>query len=460
MMLSSHQVGMNLFNVDKRLHKRFEVLLGRFVENPKESIPQTLKNWSSIKSAYRFFQNAKVMPEMLSSEASKETVKKAQESGGQLIIAHDTTHIDYSSLQSDGLGRNASTEHTKGFLLHSGLAMTEKGVPLGVLSQNIWTRLETKKNSSTQKKRLAIEEKESYKWVHSFLESVSTLPKDIRSVSVCDREADIYELLCLMSDKGHDYVIRSTHDRKLADGNLMSSKLCGQAVIARYEYKVHRVHEVHSKRVAKMAVRACEIEIQRPNGKSKVAYVGNLKLNLVFAQEETSGIGEDERVSWLLLTSLPIDNTENIMKVLDIYKHRWKIERFHYVLKSGCNVEKKQLRTAHSLKNMLAFFSIVAYRLLWLKYEAQANPDQSCEAVLSKTEWQALCCHSAKSANPPESPPSLAKAAVMIAKLGGFIGRKNDGFPGVKVIWEGIKCLKDIHDTFLLFYKNSEVTCG
>ncbi|MDR2579720.1 MAG: IS4 family transposase, partial [Fibromonadaceae bacterium] len=204
---------------------------------------------------------------------------------------------------------------------------------------------------------------------------------------------------------------------------------------------------------AAMALRACEIDILRPGAKTKLAYPENLRINVVSAREETPDVAEKDRISWTLLTSLPIDSVENAMKILDIYKLRWKIERFHYVLKSGCNVEKKQLKTVHSLKNMLAFFSIVAYKLLWLKYEAQTNPEQSCEAVLSKTEWQALCCRDGKTAVPPQNPPSLAKAAVMIAKLGGFIARKNDGFPGVKAIWDGLKRLHDTHETFLVIMK-------
>lgn len=460
MSLFSRQPVLSLHDTDKRLFNRFSLLLCKFIENPKESIPKSLKDWGTIKSAYRFFQNPRVSPEMLTVEAVEDTASRVRKAGGTLLIAHDTTCIDYSGLQSEGVGRNGIAKHTRGFLLHSSFAMTDDGVPLGILSQSIWTRHEVKRLGS-KAPRLPMEEKESRKWLQSFRESVSSIPETTRSVSVCDREADIYEFLCSMYSEGHDYVIRSAYDRKLSDGMLMSDRLGGQPVLARYEYDVQRVHEAHPKRKAKMAVRACEIEIQRPDGTGKLAYARSLKLNVVWAQEETAGIGKDGKVSWTLLTSLPIDSVESIMRVLGIYKLRWKIERFHYVLKSGCNVEKKQLGTAHSLKNMLAFFSIVAYKLLWLKYEAQANPARSCEVVLSKTEWQALCCHSAKSAIPPASPPALAEAAVMIAKLGGFIGRKSDGFPGVKAIWDGIRSLNDIHSTFLIFMKNKvEFICG
>jgi len=449
---SSCHPELSLYNTDKRLSKRFDLLLGRFLANPGESIPKSLKDWGTIKSAYRFFDNPQVTNEMLVSEAVEETARKARAAGGLLVIAHDTTHIDYSGLNVEGLGRNATEEKTKGFLLHSSLALTEEGVPLGILAQNIWTR-EGAREKGCDKKRLPIEEKESFKWLRSFQESQSALPGGLRSVSVCDREADIYELLCSMEGQKHDYVVRSSRNRTLDGGILLEDKLGSLAVIARYEHPVQRVHESHPKRTASMALRACEIEIARPDSRAKLAYPESLKLNVVDAREETPEIAGEDRISWTLLTSLPIGSARNIMRIVSIYKLRWKIERFHYVLKSGCNVEKKQLKTIHALKNMLAFFSIVAYKLLWLKYEAQASPGLSCEAVLSETEWQALCCRENKTAFPPKKPPSLARAAVMIAKLGGFMARKSDGFPGVKAIWDGLKCLHETHETFLALTK-------
>jgi hypothetical protein len=453
--------GFNLPGTDKRLSKRFSLLLDKFVENPGGSILKSLEDWGTAKSAYRFFSNGSITNDLLVKEAVNETAMKAREAGGLTVIAHDTTHVDYSGLEAEGLGRNSTLERTKGFLVHSSLALTDEGVPLGLLAQSIWTREKAKRLSDKDKRRLAIEDKESGKWIRSFKESMSALPDGCRCVSVCDREADIYELMCSMKERWHDFVIRSAHDRKLQGGALLESVLDGQPVLARYEHEVQRVHESHPKRKASMALRACEVEIARPDAENKLAYPESLKLNAVSAREETPGVAEEDRISWTLLTSLPIDSLESIMRVLGIYKLRWKIERFHYVLKSGCNVEKRQLKTAHSLKNMLAFFSIVAYKLLWLKYESQACPGQSCEAVLSRTEWQALCCRQSKSSVPPKKPPSLAEAAIMIAKLGGFLARKGDGFPGVKSIWDGLKRLHDTHETFLIFMKEKEGNiCG
>jgi hypothetical protein len=167
---------------DGRLRKRCEKLLEEFVKNPEESIPKALKEWGMIKSAYRFFQNENITKENLIEEARKETVKRVEGSEGYIMIAHDTTHVDYSNLEVEGLGRNTSQKYVKGFLLHSGLAMTDKGVALGIVSQDIWTRGE--KRRGREKKDIEIEEKESNKWVKSFEESIEAIGKGVRSISV------------------------------------------------------------------------------------------------------------------------------------------------------------------------------------------------------------------------------------------------------------------------------------
>jgi hypothetical protein len=103
----------------------------------------------------------------------------------------------------------------------------------------------------------------------------------------------------------------------------------------------------------------------------------------------------------------------------------------------------------------LATYSIVAWRLLWLTYQARLHRDESCESFLEEHEWQSLCATIQKSLPPPEKPPSFREAVRMIASLGGFLGRKGDGEPGVKTIWLGLRRLHDISETWQLFHQIS-----
>ncbi|GAX42403.1 transposase [Tolypothrix sp. NIES-4075] len=159
-------------------------------------------------------------------------------------------------------------------------------------------------------------------------------------------------------------------------------------------------------------------------------------------------------ISWLLLTTLDVNGVDDVVRCVSWYSYRWLIERYHYTLKSGCSIEKLQLETARRIEMALATYSIVAWRLLWLTYEARINPEQPCDTVLETYEWQSLCATISQTSNPPPEPPSLRDAVLFIAYLGGFLGRKGDGEPGVKTIWRGLRRLHDIAATWKLLHSN------
>lgn len=161
-------------------------------------------------------------------------------------------------------------------------------------------------------------------------------------------------------------------------------------------------------------------------------------------------------MSWLLLTTLPVSTYQEAMQCLQWYSYRWLIERYHFVLKSGCNLEKLQLEDGQRIHRALSTYSIVASRLLWLTYQARENPDASCVGVLEAHEWQSLYCTVHQTPIPPASPPTLQEAVRWIAQLGGFLGRTQDGEPGVKTLWRGLRRLTDIANTWKLLHPETQ----
>ena len=135
------------------------------------------------------------------------------------------------------------------------------------------------------------------------------------------------------------------------------------------------------------------------------------------------------------------------------YSRRWRIERFHDVLKSGCRIEEFQFQTLDRLKKAIALYSLVAWRVLWLNYQARETPEASCAVILEKHEWQALYCVANNTPTLPETPPTLEEAVRLIGKLGGHLGRKHDGMPGVKTLWRGMQRLKDILQALSIIYQ-------
>ncbi len=120
------------------------------------------------------------------------------------------------------------------------------------------------------------------------------------------------------------------------------------------------------------------------------------------------------------------------------------------VLKSGCRVEQLQLESAARLQRALATYVIVAWRLLWITYQARAFPDQPADSVLAPHEWQALSCRIHKTSIPAKTTPTVHTWVRWIAQLGWFLGRKRDGEPGVKTLWRGRRRLHDIALTWQL----------
>ncbi|WP_416666359.1 IS4 family transposase [Egbenema bharatensis] len=166
-------------------------------------------------------------------------------------------------------------------------------------------------------------------------------------------------------------------------------------------------------------------------------------LNAVFVEEAVPPSDGGKPIRWLLLTSLPIESFEQVSQCVEWYSYRWLIERFHYTLKSGCGIEELQLESALRKRKALATYSIVAWRLMWLTYQARLTPDASCQVVLQPAEWRLLRRKFVPKSR-SNKPPTLRQAMVWIAQLGGFLARKGDGEPGVKTLWRGLTKLHNL----------------
>jgi len=68
-------------------------------------------------------------------------------------------------------------------------------------------------------------------------------------------------------------------------------------------------------------------------------------------------------------------------------------------------------------------------------------PDLDAALLFEKDEWQAAYILNRKKV--PKSLPKLNEVILLIAVLGGFLGRKDDGEPGVKTIWLGLQRVVD-----------------
>ena len=146
----------------------------------------------------------------------------------------------------------------------------------------------------------------------------------------------------------------------------------------------------------------------------------------------------EKPLKWLLLTSIPLNDIEVVLRVIDIYRTRWIIERFHYILKSGCKIENLQLEERQRLEVAIAVYDVIARFLLLLKYLGREFNELRSLFFLNEREWKILYKMVNKNKPLPEEPPTINEIVYMMGRIGGFLGRKSDGYPGVKTIWQGL----------------------
>ncbi len=200
----------------------------------------------------------------------------------------------------------------------------------------------------------------------------------------------------------------------------------------------------HPERIGQFSLRAVAVSIPAP-AHLHAEHLPPVDVVAILAQEIDAPAGEDP-VCWMLFTTLPVSTLDQAAQCLRWYALRWRIERFHYTLKSGCRIEKLQLETAARIRTALAVYCLVAWRLLFLIYAAREQP---CTIFLTEPEWQALYARTHRTREVPANPPDVRTAVRWIARLGGFLGRKSDGEPGVKVLWRGFRRLTDIAEDWL-----------
>jgi hypothetical protein len=409
-------------------------------------LPQACDDPARLKAAYRFFGNAAIEPAAIVDSHVQATLERVA-AVERVLAVQDTTHLDWSA------------ERAPDLLVHSTLAITPERVPLGLLAQETWTRPPEEAGKRAMRRERPIDEKESHKWLTS-LQAVCAAKEpcpQTHFISVGDREADVYDLFLQERPPGVDLLVRAAQDRRVAAEDLEQGKLravlaaCPVAATVRVE--VPRQGE-RPARSATLAVRWRAVVLRPPKARA----AEGLPAVTVWAlwATETDAPADGEPLDWLLLTTVAVQTTQEALERLAWYACRWGIEVYHIevyhkVLKSGCAIERRQLEDLDHLQRCLAVFSVIAWRLLYATLLARVLPDVACTALLEEGEWQALYCHIHQTTQLPPIPPTLAQAVRWIAQLGGFLGRKRDGQPGVTVLWRGFQRLVDLTAMYHVF---------
>lgn len=423
---------------DPRRVKRLMKVVADLAAHPGTSVPEACGTWAATKGAYRLWDSPAVAPTAIRSAHRDATLGRIRVH--PLILAiQDTTELSFTAQAAiEGLGPLAGRGR-QGMLVHSVLAVSPAGVPLGLLEQETWTRDPEQAGSRHTRRKRTTEEKESGRWLRGQTATLATLSPQTDVLTIADREADIYDFFAAPRRAGAELLVRATHPRRIADSEAgeaayVWTTLHANAPAGTVTVQLGRTR-TRPERAATLTIRFQSVELQPPRHHKGRAQCRPIALTAILATEEQPPNGQTA-VSWRLLTSWPVDTLADALGVVEAYTFRWLIERYHYVLKSGCGVEELHLAQAERLERAFATLCIVAWRLLWLIYRARHEPRAPGAEELRPAEAAVLCATMGW-----ERLPDLHQTVRAIAQLGGFLGRAGDGEPGVKVLWRGLRQL-------------------
>lgn len=444
---------------DRRLNRRLVSTAQKLAKAPLSPINAACGDWAATQAAYRLFDNEKATPEAILAPHTEETVKRMVAEGGTVLVLQDTVFFSYAKHpKTQGLGPIGSSneDHDRGLVMHNALALTTTGVPLGILSQRTWARKEVPEEGYQEKiERLQctrIEEKESSKWLVGLSETRAQRVPGVQTVTVADRESDLFELFTQAKEEHAKYLIRARSDRQLVGEDSAGYESISEAINAAPLLGTLPVdipgNQKRKKRTATVEVRTATVTLKAPQRRGQAKASGSsepITVTVVAATEMNPPEGI-ESISWVLLTNLIVKDLGQASEKIEWYRLRWSIETWHKIMKSGCKVEDCRLEHGVRLQRYLTLFSIIAVRLMRVTYLMRAEPESPATTVFCAEEIEALQIRCDPSPL-PQAPPTLRKAVRMLGSLGGHLGRKCDGEPGVTVLWRGSMCLYQTVET-------------
>ena len=458
---------------DERLNNRLMLVLSQLGGHPTASIPAACGGYAETAAAYRFFDNDKVNFENVLQPHIEATRRRMAEQP-VAILAQDTTEIDVTrpQQQMEGTGPMDASAR-RGAFLHPLMGFTPDGTPLGTLYAEAWVRDDeppTPKTEREQNRRLTpIEEKESMRWLEAYRAAREEAPHlpETHLVCVADSEADIYELLEETQDQPHnlDWIVRACQNRALkkeaqsrdSAGHLRERVLSEEVLFthtisvrgrqAKLNCEERGRRQPRASRSAEVEVRAARITLRAPWRHDRK--LTDVAINVVLVTE-VDPPADDAPVEWILLTSLPIDNLEQVRSVIQYYCVRWMIEVFFRTLKSGCRVEARRFEHIDRLLPCLAIYLIVTWRTLFVCRLGREFPEISCEAVFEADEWKSVY-RVVRQEWPPSTPPTLREMIRMVAQLGGYVNRQRPDEPGPQTVWLGLQRAHDIARCWRVF---------
>lgn len=439
---------------DERRTQRAVKIASALARDPMASLPKQLGGQAATKAAYRFLESGQTSYEQLMRPHLEQT-KALMQRQKRVLLLQDMTEVDYEHHpKTRGLGPIGNGSH-QGYLLQTVLAVdpSSKQV-LGIAAQEAFLR-QPAPPGETSHQRDKRKQKESEVWQRQ-AQHLGAAPQGCEYIHVGDRGSDIFPFLRECLKQGCGFLVRVQHDRRVdlrvdqAETPLPpgarrhgAQRAAGQEPIRHLMEEVHRWpgmgqqtlrldgNHKRKEREASLSISWGTLRLWPPDGEAGKGEVP-LVVTVVRTWEPEPPEGE-EALEWLLLTSVAVESAEDAWERVEWYRMRWIVEDYHQCLKTGCQIEARQVQTYEGLRTVLGFLAPLAVRLLQLREVARKAPERPAQEVLPPDVVKVVAYLA------QVSPHSLTSRRCWhrIAQAGGYLGRKGDGEPGWKTLWKG-----------------------
>lgn len=447
-----------IFATDIRRIKRIIKIAEMMARLPGKSIPQFFETQYDIKAAYEIFKHPESTPSRLQRGHRNLIHKKLKNENGVYLLLEDATDIVFIGRREiQGLGPvpGKADSVLKGFLLHTVLAVRypenhtsedkygrrSPAEIIGIADQQYHVRAPSK--NQYKSRQFETRGRESDLWLNS-QKNIGKRPdkKDIKWISVCDRAADIYEYMVDSSNNNRNYIVRAKHDRILTPGSSSKSLFeysRGLEEVGTFKLDL-RSRPGQSAKIVNLSLSYGSVSLRAPQRPGfRAGSLRPIENTVIHVKEKGSDL--EDTLEWILLTDLNVDSYEKAYQIVEWYSSRWIIEDYHKALKSGMKVEELQLDTQHSIFAAISLMAVAALRLVNLREIIRLrSAAPSVESSLDELELILLEKINKKKLKTVED---VGKA---LGRLGGHMGRKADGMPGMMTLWRGYSRLRDMSE--------------
>jgi Transposase DDE domain len=390
----------------------------------------------------RWLRNEAVSVEEIHEHCGKETARRA--AGRHVLAIQDTTELNYQrhAGRTRGLG-TVGNGTDLGLFLHPTLAIdADSHHCLGLVGAQVYVRRE---GATVNRRQRSIEEKESYRWLHGVETAEQVLKEAAHITHVQDREGDIYEEFAQPRPAHSDLLIRISQDRKLTSGQLLFAAMTTLPVVHRFRLTLKAQPSKRKARTAKLELRFGEVTIARPAHLSACEAPPQVTLRVVDVCEYDAPPGE-KLIHWRLMTTHEVKDVTAALRIVGWYRLRWNIEQLFWVMKSqGFDIESSQLETADALMKLAILTALTACRVMQLVRARDGRAPQAACDLFEPGQIELLTVlqlqyegRTARQKN-PHPPATLAWAAWIIARLGGWKGYStSESPPGALTMRRGL----------------------